>query len=519
MPLSLVLPLILGILFLPRFIFASVAINEILFDPAGTDTGLEKIEIYNPDAAAVDLGGWELYPDGIGYFTFPSGFSLPSKSFAVIHLRASGTNDVQNLYHSSAASNMGNSSGSLALFRPGSRTKDTIVDFVRYHKAGAAERKTWESTAVEAGRWQAGTFVDITSLTEGNSIGLTSDGGSGSTSAWKIYATPTIGGANAGTTAAPPAAPLPPSPAPPPAPAGLAPPALRVVAGGDRIVLAGAVTPFRGQVFSHSGELVENARMLWNFGDGSFRDGRAVTHIYYFPGNYVVSLNGAVGEYTGSDYLTVTVLAPDLLITEIKLGADGFVELFNANDERLDLGGMSFTDERGAIFHINQGTLIGKGTAVSFPNVTTGLEPLPRLLLRDARGKTLDQVDFAGSLNSEESIERSGAAFVRVSPPTPGSYAARGRIAAAGAKTEIESEPAFSRTGPAAQSRTSSPEPPPIPSAPPRESAELSASATSRESARALAFTPQAFFAASVLLGLVAAGGFFLAKRRFSARE
>lgn len=66
--------------------FASVVINEALFDPSGTDTGLEKIELYNPTMEVINMAGWELYPDGIGYFAFPSGFTLQSKSFVVVHL-------------------------------------------------------------------------------------------------------------------------------------------------------------------------------------------------------------------------------------------------------------------------------------------------------------------------------------------------------------------------------------------------------------------------------------------------
>src|SRR3989344_9041629 len=178
---------------MPLAASAAVVINEILFDPAGADTGLESIELYNPDAAAQDLSGWELYPDGIGYFIFPNGFSLSPGSFVAIHLRASGTNDAANLYHSSPTSNMGNSSGSLALFRPGGRGAETIVDFVRYHKPGSSERKTWEPAAIEAGLWVAGEFVDVGALAEGSSIGLAHDGARLGAAAWAIFQAPTIG--------------------------------------------------------------------------------------------------------------------------------------------------------------------------------------------------------------------------------------------------------------------------------------------------------------------------------------
>lgn len=182
-----------------RSVFASVAINEVFFDPSGSDTGLEKIELYNNSGASVSLGGWQLYPDGIGYFSFPAGFSLAPYSFVTAHLRVSGTDDAQNLYHISPAANMGNSSGSIALFIGEPRGKETIVDFVRYHKPGSSEKKTWESAAGAVGLWIAGQFVDIGGFQEGKSIALAADGVREGASSWIVVSSPTIGGLNAGS--------------------------------------------------------------------------------------------------------------------------------------------------------------------------------------------------------------------------------------------------------------------------------------------------------------------------------
>ena len=63
----------------PAAALAQVVINEVLFDPTGSDTGLEWVELYNASDSAVNLSGWQLYPDGIGYFYFPEDFSVPAK--------------------------------------------------------------------------------------------------------------------------------------------------------------------------------------------------------------------------------------------------------------------------------------------------------------------------------------------------------------------------------------------------------------------------------------------------------
>lgn len=63
---------------------AGVIINEIMFRPTGTPEPVTKefIELYNPDAAAVDLSG-AVFDKGID-FTFPSGVILPAGGYLVV---------------------------------------------------------------------------------------------------------------------------------------------------------------------------------------------------------------------------------------------------------------------------------------------------------------------------------------------------------------------------------------------------------------------------------------------------
>ena len=418
----------LGIALLARMTSAAVAINEVLFDPAGSDTGLESIELHNPDANAADLGGWELYPDGIGYFTFPEGFSLAVGAFALVHLRASGTDDGTNLYHASASSNMGNSSGSLALFRSGGRSKDTIVDFVRYHKPGSSERKTWESTAVEAGLWAVGDFVHVESVAEGNSIGLIQDGDNGSSSSWNIVLSPTLGKQNNAASSPPPSTTPPPSASatatstpPAAADAGHAPVAsLGADAGPDATAIAGAVVEFRGVAFGLDGEPLSGARFLWNFGDGSVKEGKAITHIYHFPGTYHTNMSVSSGELAGSDWRIVRVIPADIRVSEVRSGSDGFVELANMSGETIDLGGTRLSDQNSTVFIVPQNTRVGPRAAIVFPSAITWLDPETRVVLLDARGNELDAMELRGSPGDGGSWELLGDEGRLQPHPAPG---------------------------------------------------------------------------------------------------
>jgi len=171
---------------------AQVSINEFCYhaDPAG-DTGLEWIELYNPDSTERDLSGWDLYPSRTPHLIFPIGTRIGPESFLLIYLRRDGINTATEIYEGTAGitSNMTNTKGSVALFTSGNR--DTIVDFIQYGDSGM----TYEATAAGAGIWTRGSFLD-TALC-GNSLGLIFDGlDSNRRADWKEFVRPTPGHTN-----------------------------------------------------------------------------------------------------------------------------------------------------------------------------------------------------------------------------------------------------------------------------------------------------------------------------------
>ncbi|MBN1296958.1 lamin tail domain-containing protein, partial [bacterium] len=156
-------------------IVASVIINEIFYDPMGSDTGLEWIELLNISANAVALTGWELKPDAADYYVFPS-FTLAAQQRVIIHINATG-DDTETELFAGPSSNMGNTAGSVTLFTEPSHTIEAIVDFMQY---GAGDQ-TWENLAVSAGIWLEDDFVP--DADEGYSLNRYPDGEDGNTSA------------------------------------------------------------------------------------------------------------------------------------------------------------------------------------------------------------------------------------------------------------------------------------------------------------------------------------------------
>jgi hypothetical protein len=170
---------------------AGVVINEVLYDPPGDDSGLERIELYNNGSAAVNLAGWELYPARTPYYRFGT-FTLQPGTWVIIHLRESGTDTPTDLYEGTAPTqNMGNTTGSVALFDSSYHGASTLMDFMEYGAGG----QTWESAAVQDSIWVAGDFVP--DAPEGSSIGLFPNGADNNRSTdWREFRFPTLGKKN-----------------------------------------------------------------------------------------------------------------------------------------------------------------------------------------------------------------------------------------------------------------------------------------------------------------------------------
>ncbi len=366
-----------AVLLLPlQALGAGAVINEILFNPAGDDTGAEWVEVYNAGDVPQDLTGWQLYPDGAGYFSFPAGFSLGAKKFVVVHLRASAANTAADLYDAASSANMSNTAGSAALFSATPRGRDTIKSFVQWGRGG----ETWESAAADAGLWQKGLSVATTSAAEGLSIGFSSDGAAaGYERAWSVFSSPTPGSSNGAGAGAISAASSSSSSSSLPAASRnnfVAPAealAFRAYAGGDRTSAAGSETEFIGTAVGKTGEPMHNVRFLWNFGDGEIKEGRVVWHIFQIPGTYMAGLHVTSDTNVISDYARILVVPNKITVADVKEGADGFVRLKNQGEGEVDIGEWVLEDGQGKRFVVPARSKVAAGAEMALANRITGL--------------------------------------------------------------------------------------------------------------------------------------------------
>lgn len=105
-------------------------------------------------------------------------------------------------------------------------------------------------------------------------------------------------------------------------------------AGTDKTAVVGADVKFSGQALGLEKEPLENARYLWNFGDGSLKEGQNVLHYYNYPGEYIVVLDVSSGKYSASDRSIIKIIPNQLIISEAN---QNYIKLHNGSSVELDI--------------------------------------------------------------------------------------------------------------------------------------------------------------------------------------
>ncbi|MBI4173301.1 MAG: lamin tail domain-containing protein, partial [Candidatus Aenigmarchaeota archaeon] len=73
----------------PESAAGHLLLSEVYYDTPGSDNDEEWLELYNPTAAAIDIGGWQLR-DNNGIFTFPTGTLVEADAYLVVARNATG---------------------------------------------------------------------------------------------------------------------------------------------------------------------------------------------------------------------------------------------------------------------------------------------------------------------------------------------------------------------------------------------------------------------------------------------
>jgi PKD repeat protein len=351
--------LLLFFLFLfPASALGAVFINEIAWMGTAASANDEWIELYNNGSERIDLAGWRILdlvngaPDitigedcsttsilAGGYYILErtDDESVPGIAADCLYVGAlSNTSEHMQLYNS--AGSVVDSINAVDGWPAGDNsTKETLQ---RYNSGWVTANATPRAVhAPDGANEEQGGAPEITAHTAGSdSVPGETTGGGGD----KPYVQPEDL------------------------------PHITARAGEDTSAVVGEEIQFHAEAWGLTNEHLENARYIWNFGNGSTGEGQNVLHAYMYPGSYVVQLSVSSGKYAASDTLTVVVGKNQLTVSEVFPGPDGWIELHNAGFQQVHIGNWIVETSRHR-FIMPRGTTISSQSFAALSAKTTGL--------------------------------------------------------------------------------------------------------------------------------------------------
>lgn len=317
----------------------ALVISEVQFDPTGTDTDREWVEIFNDTNSSVDLTTYKFfenntnhgidilsgdknmasgeyavlvqdlnkfktdYPNYSGKI-FKSSFSL-SNSGESLSLKDKDGNIVNTINYSPSATGAGNGL-TINLNPDGSYTKGVAspgTGNLSVNSQTQTDNNDLNSTTTSA------TSTQLTSTTTSTSTAGTQDTSSFSTPIYyyrsyypesqKVY----------------------------------------VYAGENMLGVSGAEIFFNGRAVTGDNQTANGATFFWSFGDGENAEGAKVHHAYKYPGEYVVNLEGYWNGSKNDDRIYVKISDPQLNISLTKVNDENVAQINNKSNDQVDLGG------------------------------------------------------------------------------------------------------------------------------------------------------------------------------------
>lgn len=306
---------IVFVLFLiPTVLNAQFTITEVMYDIQGSDPGREWVEITNISLSSVDVSGWKFFENDTnhGLVLVTGGVNIPSGSSVIIadnpdKFAVDNPSFIGTVFSSSFSLK---NTGELIAIRDSDLNDIDSITYDTEIGAGGDGNSlqlisgTWSASAPTLG------FVDIEIETSGNED-LPSNENENQTQ---------INSNNENNKNQENSFPTEQQ--------------IFAYAGEDREVIVGADSLFEGKAFGFLKKPLQNARYVWNFGNGKTKEGQNVLHYYEYPGEYLVTLMVSSGGYSATDRIIVNTYPAELSFSKIE---SDFIEIHNKLNKEINL--------------------------------------------------------------------------------------------------------------------------------------------------------------------------------------
>ena len=163
----------------------------------------------------------------------------------------------------------------------------------------------------------------------------------------------------------------------------------------------GLPVAFQANSFGINGEKLYFGKYFWNFGDGDSKemtltDPEPFNHTYYYPGDYVVSLDYYQNAYGGdivpdaTSQIDVKIIPADISISNIGDDKDFFVEIANNTDYGADISGWILQSAQKSFVFPRDTIILSKQKMTISPKITNfSVADESTLKLVDPAGNTI----------------------------------------------------------------------------------------------------------------------------------
>ncbi len=341
---------------LPNFVSAQVVFTEIMYNPAGTDTGREWVEIYNTGAESVDITTYKLFENSVNHkISISSGENiLPAGQHAVIVDNPEKfliDHDISGIIFDSTFS-FNNTGEEIKLIGAGGE----IIDTLNY-SPDLGGNDTGNSLQINNNIWipalptpdEENATVAVDEATDdsesesdddSNSDSNTTETGSGSTHEEQTDISnykPTV--------------------------------KLKISAGRERYVSTNS--PVNLELI-HNQDDSTKIRTIWSMGDGHNVRGKKVSYIFDRPGEYNVVLNASLNGDLAVARTKIIVTETDIVVSAVDSGKGVDLLLKNNGKIETNIGGYTIKSGKES-FILATDTILSSGQILTLSNKTTGL--------------------------------------------------------------------------------------------------------------------------------------------------
>lgn len=337
----------------------AIYISEIMYDPSGSDTSREWIEIYNDTEGGIDFTSWKFFESNTnhGITSYSGGQVLPAGSYAVIADNPTKFLEDYPSYSGilyDSAFSLSNSGEHISFKQSSSGSE---IDFVDYNISLGGNNDGSTLSKID-NVWVRG------GATPGNINQLSVLESSATSSS--------VSTTNTQATVAQMSAPL---------------VDIVLYLPSEKNVIAGADTNFSVFGLTRAGKNIDNLTYTWAYGDGGQGTGSSTLYRYAYPGRYIVSVEGTNGYVSGTGRMSVRVVSPEISIAKIGTGKYGkYIDISNLNNYELDLSQWKLSID-GSIFSFPKNTVLASNslthissTAMGFANTTIGTSTIIKIL-------------------------------------------------------------------------------------------------------------------------------------------